>query len=60
MISSDKDYDHHAATKRMSDLVNKLSLEEQRILAGCSIIGKKEINAHILEFPVRLSPNIAP
>jgi len=33
MISSDKYYDHHAATKRMSDLVNKLSLEEQRILA---------------------------
>ena len=33
MISSDKYYDHHAATKRMSDLVNNLSLEEQRILA---------------------------
>jgi len=33
MISSDKYYDHHAATKRMSDLVNKLSLDEQRILA---------------------------
>jgi PilZ domain len=33
MISSNKYDDHHAATKRMSDLVNKLSLEEQRILA---------------------------
>ena len=33
MISSDKYYDQQAATKRMSDLVEKLSLEEQRILA---------------------------
>jgi len=33
MISSDKYDDHHAAKKRMSDLVNTLSLEEQRILA---------------------------
>ena len=33
MISSDKYYDNHAATRRMSDLVEKLSLEEQRILA---------------------------
>ena len=32
MISSDKYYDNHAATKRMSDLVEKLSIEEQRIL----------------------------
>ena len=33
MISSDKYYDNQAATKRMSDLIEKLSLEEQRILA---------------------------
>jgi hypothetical protein len=33
MISSNKQFDHPAATKRMSDLVNDLSIEEQRILA---------------------------
>ena len=33
MISSDKYYENHAAKKRMSNLVEKLSLEEQRILA---------------------------
>ena len=33
MISSDKPFDNPAATKRMADLVNHLSLEEQRILA---------------------------
>ena len=33
MISSDKYDINHDATKRMSDLVEKLSLEEQRILA---------------------------
>jgi hypothetical protein len=33
MISSNKQFDHPAATKRMSDLVNNLSIEEQRILA---------------------------
>jgi hypothetical protein len=33
MISSDKQLDNPAATKRMADLVNHLSLEEQRILA---------------------------
>ncbi len=33
MISSDKQFDNPAAAKRMADLVNHLSLEEQRILA---------------------------
>jgi hypothetical protein len=33
MISTDKYSDNHAATKRMSDLVKNLSIEEQRILA---------------------------
>ena len=33
MISSDKYNDQQPATRRMSDLVKKLSLEEQRILA---------------------------
>jgi hypothetical protein len=33
MISSDKQFDNPAATRRMSDLVNHLSIEEQRILA---------------------------
>jgi hypothetical protein len=33
MISSHKPFDNHAASKRMSDLVKNLSLEEQRILA---------------------------
>ena len=33
MISSNKRFDHSAATKRMSALVNNLSIEEQRILA---------------------------
>ncbi|MEJ2221593.1 MAG: PilZ domain-containing protein [Desulfobacterales bacterium] len=33
MVSSDKHDDQQAATKRMFDLVEKLSLEEQRILA---------------------------
>jgi hypothetical protein len=33
MISSNKQFDHPAATKRMSNLVNNLSIEEQRILA---------------------------
>ena len=33
MISSDKYNDQQAATRRMSDLVKKLSLEVQRILA---------------------------
>jgi len=33
MVSSDKYDDHHAATASMSELVEKLSLEEQRILA---------------------------
>jgi type VI protein secretion system component VasF len=33
MVSSDKQFDNPAATKRMADLVNHLSIEEQRILA---------------------------
>ncbi len=33
MISSNKQFDNHAATRRMSDLVKNLSIEEQRILA---------------------------
>ena len=33
MISSIKHFDNHAASKRMSDLVKNLSIEEQRILA---------------------------
>lgn len=33
MISSDKQFDNPAVTKRMVDLVEHLSLEEQRILA---------------------------
>ena len=33
MISSDKQTDNQAATRRMSELLNKLSIEEQRILA---------------------------
>jgi len=33
MISSDKQFYNHAASKRMSDLVKNLSIEEQRILA---------------------------
>ena len=33
MTSSDKYEKNHDATERMSDLVEKLSLEEQRILA---------------------------
>jgi hypothetical protein len=33
MISSDKQFDNPAVTKRMADLVEHLSLEEQRILA---------------------------
>lgn len=33
MLPSDKHYHNHTTAKRMSDLVDKLSLEEQRILA---------------------------
>ncbi len=33
MISSHKPFDQHAASRRMSDLVRNLSIEEQRILA---------------------------
>ena len=33
MISSDKQFDNPAAARRMSDLVDHLSIEEQRILA---------------------------
>ena len=33
MISSDKHFGKHAVNKRMSDLVNNLSIEEQRVLA---------------------------
>jgi hypothetical protein len=34
MISSKKPFDINAATQRLSELVNNLSIEEQRILAG--------------------------
>ena len=33
MVPSNKKFENSAATKRMSDLVNHLSIEEQRILA---------------------------
>ena len=33
MVSSDNKFDNHATSQRMSDLVNNLSIEEQRILA---------------------------
>ena len=33
MISSNKHFSKHAVKKRMSDLVNNLSIEEQRVLA---------------------------
>jgi hypothetical protein len=47
MVSSDKQFDNPAATKRSN-----------ASLPGCSMIGKKEINDCILEFPVPLSPSI--
>ena len=56
MISSDKYYDNHAATKRMSDLVEKLSIEEQRILTRKSISASF---SRILKFrsgPIARSP----